>query len=627
MFKLLTDDASLLFAVNDAIKELPKNSALDGCFDIEKIETGLYVKKSDTCNKIGYSDIRSLMRAISIISQHSGEKELHVQETPKYELLAAMPDASRNAVPKIETLKKFCRILALEGYNALMLYTEDTYEIESRPYFGHLRGRYTKEELKELDDYAFSIGIEVIPAIQTLAHLNGMFEWPAFYELQDCNDIMLVGNEKVYTFIDEMLSTVKSVFRTDKINIGLDEAKMLGSGKYLDKNGYKKRFKIMSDHLKRVKELCLKYGYKPRMWSDMFFRMLNGGVYRVKGTEVPKEIVDSVPSDIKLVYWDYIQPDIESYDEMFRQHRAFKNPIAFAGGDASWYGTVPLNVLGKQSALSATESIRKNNISEIYVTMWGDDGASCSLFTTLHNIFIYGEACWSEHEKREENAKARLKACTDIDEQLLLDIGYINNVPNRKAFGKKVINPCKYMLYNNILTGKFDANVPDGTSEHMKKMSEILKKQCNNIDYSYTIETIIALCDLLSVKAELGKMIHKAYMQNDKEKISAICKNEIPDVIDRANTFKEKLYIQWNKENKSFGFDILDMRIGGMIAQTQTAKIKLLEWIENGTEIEELKQPRLPYYVSEGQCDGEAIQLNRWERMAGQNISNMFGYA
>jgi hypothetical protein len=81
------------------------------------------------------------------------------------------------------------------------------------------------------------------------------------------------------------------------------------------------------------------------------------------------------------------------------------------------------------------------------------------------------------------------------------------------------------------------------------------------------------------------------------------------------------------KYTKSFGFDILDMRIGGMIAQTQTAKIRLLDWIENGTEIEELNQPRLPYYVTDAQCDGEAIQLNRWERMAGQNVSNMFGFA
>ena len=183
------------------------------------------------------------------------------------------------------------------------------------------------------------------------------------------------------------------------------------------------------------------------------------------------------------------------------------------------------------------------------------------------------------------------------------------------------------MLYNNILTGKFDANVPDGTNEHMEKMSEVLKKHCNNSEYSYTTETIIALCDLLAVKAELGKKIHKAYIENDKNKMDDICKNDIPAVITLADVFKEKLYNQWNKENKSFGFDVLDMRIGGMVAQTKTANTRLLDWIKNGTEIEELTQPRLPYYVTDAQCDGEAIRLNRWERMAGQNISNMFGYA
>ena len=117
MFKLLTDDNKLIFAANEAIKELANSQDICGEYAVEKIEKGLYVKKSETENKIGYSDIRSLMRAISIISQHNNEKDFFIKETPKYDLLGAMPDASRNAVPKIETLKKFCRILALEGYN------------------------------------------------------------------------------------------------------------------------------------------------------------------------------------------------------------------------------------------------------------------------------------------------------------------------------------------------------------------------------------------------------------------------------------------------------------------------------------------------------------------------------
>ena len=68
-------------------------------------------------------------------------------------MLGVMLDCSRNAVLKPEKVKEFARIIRKMGYDTLMLYTEDTYEIESQPYFGYLRGKYTKEELKDIDKY------------------------------------------------------------------------------------------------------------------------------------------------------------------------------------------------------------------------------------------------------------------------------------------------------------------------------------------------------------------------------------------------------------------------------------------------------------------------------------------
>ena len=64
-----------------------------------------------------------------------------------------MLDCSRNAVMKVSSVKKYIDILARLGYDTLMLYTEDTYEVENQPYFGYLRGRYSKAELKEIDAY------------------------------------------------------------------------------------------------------------------------------------------------------------------------------------------------------------------------------------------------------------------------------------------------------------------------------------------------------------------------------------------------------------------------------------------------------------------------------------------
>ena len=159
------------------------------------------------------------------------------------------------------------------GYNTVQLYTEDTYEADGEPYFGYLRGRYSKAELKELDAYARGIGIELVPCIQTLAHLGGITRWAEYGGITDIGDILLAGEERTYELIEHMFRTCAECFTSRRINIGMDEAHMLGLGAYLDKHGYKDRFSILSEHLRRVCEIADKYGFKPMMWSDMFFRL------------------------------------------------------------------------------------------------------------------------------------------------------------------------------------------------------------------------------------------------------------------------------------------------------------------------------------------------------------------
>ena len=91
-----------------------------------------------------------------------------------------MIDCSRNGVMKVEAVKNWIDITADMGYNTVMLYIEDTYEVNNNPYFGYGRGRYSKQELKEIDAYAVKNGMEFIPCIQTLAHLNAIVNWSVY---------------------------------------------------------------------------------------------------------------------------------------------------------------------------------------------------------------------------------------------------------------------------------------------------------------------------------------------------------------------------------------------------------------------------------------------------------------
>lgn len=174
-----------------------------------------------------------------------------------------MVDCSRNAVKNIQTVKKLIRNLAMIGYTSLMLYTEDTYEVENEPMFGYLRGRYTKAEMKELDAYANQWGIELIPCIQTLAHLNQLTRYKySHFKCFDCEDILFVGEERTYALIDNMFKTLSECYASRRIHIGMDEAWLLGRGKYLNKNGLAPRFEILCVHLQKICEIARKYGLK-----------------------------------------------------------------------------------------------------------------------------------------------------------------------------------------------------------------------------------------------------------------------------------------------------------------------------------------------------------------------------
>ena len=109
------------------------------------------------------------------------------------------------------------------GYNAVLLYTEDTYEVAGRPYFGYLRGRFSQAELRELDQYADALGIEMIPCIQTLGHMARALRWPCMEDVRDTDDVLLLDEEKTYALIEEMIVSASRPFATRRIHIGMDE--------------------------------------------------------------------------------------------------------------------------------------------------------------------------------------------------------------------------------------------------------------------------------------------------------------------------------------------------------------------------------------------------------------------
>ena len=108
--------------------------------------------------------------------------------------LGIMLDCARNGVPTVEFLKDYILSAVASGYTYLGLYVEDCLEVEDEPKFGYMRGRYTEKEVKEIVAYADLFGFEIVPFVQTLAHLEGLFRHydPYVRYAKDCCDILLM---------------------------------------------------------------------------------------------------------------------------------------------------------------------------------------------------------------------------------------------------------------------------------------------------------------------------------------------------------------------------------------------------------------------------------------------------
>lgn len=533
--------------------------------------------------------------------------------------MGIMVDCARNGVLSVGALKLFIINAALCGYNYLQLYVEDCMRLDGEPYFGHQRGAYTKEELKETVEFGQLFGIEVMPCIQTLAHLNQIFRWDGYFEdIRDINDILLIGEEKTYALIEKMVKTVAECFATKRINIGMDEAHMVGLGKYLDKFGCTDRYQLVMNHLEKVIAICNKYGLYPEMWGDMFFRIVFKEYYAF-GKKFDKSFIEKVPKGVKLFYWDYYHTRQEEYEEMIDLHRDLCPDCGFAGGLYTWIGFAPHNEFSLLSMIPAIKACKKKNIGDIMMTLWGDNGNECSRFAVLPSALYVAEMCYDENVNKDLLDKKMLALCGyTFDEMLALDN------PNRMYEGvsDRPTNPAKYLLFTDPLIFYIGNYIFDNYGEYYKKyypqLAALAKRKSR---YSYLFDAMAKISKALINKATLPLGLRKAYKAGDKEAIRRFAKEVIPQCVEDIKAFYKAFKLQWYNENKRYGFEIQDIRLGGLLQRLQHVGEILNDYVEGKiAKIEELEEPFLDVY---GKIDRENFKgwaFNHFDRIASSSV-------
>ncbi|OBZ14117.1 glycoside hydrolase [Bacillus sp. FJAT-27264] len=562
---------------------------------------GIEVGCEDGRGYIRYGQPHQFFRGLGLLVQHARKNTIfHITEQQQFDLVGPMFDLSRNAVLTTDSFKVMLNKMALMGLNTVMLYMEDTYEIEGEPYFGYMRGRYSQQELREIDDYAAQFGIEAFPSIQTLAHLEEFLKWEPVSHYKDTKGALLVGQDRTLSLVERMIESASAPFRSRKIHIGMDEAEELGRGKYLDRNGYSSRFDIMTSHLEKVLEIVRRRGLEPMMWSDMFLKLAseNGSEYYDAETSIPEEMQRRIPKDVDMVYWDYVHTEAEEYEQLVAKHRPLGSKLAFAG--AVWiFNTFGVNYgLSLKASDTALQVCKREGINEVYATMWGDDGNEGNPFAALLGLQLYAEHAYSPERPEWKYLAERVKFCTGIEADSYLMMKDLDETPGAEPDNRVQSNPSKFLLYQDVLLGLFDHQIEglELASHYEALERSFAERRATDHAAVQMLEVPEKLCAVLKRKSLLGIELKRAYDTGDKTALALIAERELPEIAQAVRELRAAHRSAWYRMFKPFGWEVLDIRYGGLVNRLDSAALRLLDYAEGRIDsVEELEQERLPY--------------------------------
>ncbi|MBE7053312.1 MAG: beta-N-acetylhexosaminidase [Ruminococcaceae bacterium] len=577
------------------------DSSKDGFNITIEITDEEIIKISKEFNEIKFTlnSYHQIFRAICLLKEHIEKDSFEISEKCYFKTLCAMFDGSQaNSLMNVETCKKMMLNIASMGYNAMMLYCEDCYEIKEEPYFGNMRPKYFEEDFKLLDDYAYSLGIELIPCIQTLGHLPEFLRQDTHKSMRDTPSVLLVGDDRSYSLIEKMVSTVKRCFRSNRVHIGLDEAWMLGRGNYFKKHGYVSADLIMKEHLEKVYAIVHKYDLRPMMWGDMFFRAKSmTEEYYDTSIVFTDEDRKGIPDDLSLIYWDYYSTEVKHYEDMINKTKELTDNVIYAnaigiGRTFGYYHKSAFDVV-----IPSLIACKNQGVKEVLATAWGDNNRESSFFNALIGLQLYAEHMYHENPD-EDFLKKQFKLCTDCDYTSFENIKYLDCAKDYNGNNDDNISLSRVFMWQDILLPLCDADLGDfDFYEHYRKLEiEYKEYAIKNPKHSTIFEFYSELAKVLKVKANISRDIAKAYYKNDIEKLKNLKDTVLPKLYDDVLSLRKAHKKYHRQEYKPIGWEILDIRYGGVLMRIDTAIERIADFTDGKiNKIDELDEKRLSF--------------------------------
>lgn len=544
-------------------------------FEREPGLAGFAIKRCGESATVRYGRLSQAGRALSTLLAGLVADGATVADTPAFSTLGIVLDCGHNPTVTPAHFRAWLRRLVLLGYDTAMVYTEAGYLLPDEPCFGYMRGAYSLEEMRELDAYAATLGIEMIGCIQALGHLEQVLKWAPNVGLRDTEHTLLVGEPKTYELVEKMVAFWAAAFRSRRFHLGMDETYDLGRGRYLDRNGYRPGLEIYTEHLRRVAEICNRHGLRPMIWSDVLFRLAGtSGKHYDQDSRIPDAVRQALPKELDLVYWDYYNDSPAHYQDRIRQHRELGYEPVMASGVWSWPTPWHDGRRTERCGGACVDACRAAGLKEMLFALWCDDGAYWEMDSAFAGLAFVAEKCFGDGTVDADTLARRFRAVCGSDLARHRAAARLNDR----------LQACS-VLWDDPLFAIYLRHAAKGGTQVLREaeahyraiVDELAPHRSDTAAGDLNHAWLVA--GFMASKVGLAARLFDAYAAGDKAELTAV-RAAVPALVAQIEALAQSFRRLWLARCKPFGLEVLQIRFAGQIARYRELAERLGEYLD-----------------------------------------------
>lgn len=325
--------------------------------------------------------IRYGLNTLGPLAQRGGRlPALELLDQPDFRDRGIMLDVSRGRVPRRATLEALVDLCARLRLNVLMLYVEHTFAFRRHPEIGAGASPLDAETILALDAYAADRGVELVPCLQSLGHMERILSLPRYRKLAESDRRWSVSPSRpeTHAFLAELYDEFLPLFRSKRFNANCDEPFDLGRGQSALRAPKKSPGELFAGHVEALSGLARRHGKQLMIWADFAYKHAD---------QIPRLAPDTL-----LIDWWY-EADFDADRIATLRRHGFEFWVS--PGTSAWNCLFPRVANSEANIARWADAGKRHGATGLLNTDWGDFGHYNTLGASLYAYAQGAQNAWS----------------------------------------------------------------------------------------------------------------------------------------------------------------------------------------------------------------------------------------